>query len=79
MELDNNTPDTVAPYLVSTGLGRTTCAYFMPGDSTVVYASTHGGADNCPPEPDRASGQYVWPIYPDYDIYVSDKEGNTVT
>ena len=29
------------PKLVSTGKGRTTCGYFLPGDRQVVYASTH--------------------------------------
>ncbi len=27
----------VRPRMVSTGLGRTTCAYFMPGDSTFLF------------------------------------------
>ena len=30
--------------MVSTGLGRTTCAYFLPGDERVLFASTHDGA-----------------------------------
>ena len=65
------------PPLVSTGRGRTTCAYFMPGDTTILYASTHPGGDACPPEPGRENG-YVWPIYPDFDIFVADLEGNIV-
>ena len=28
---------------ISNGQGRTTCAYFLPGDTTVVFASTLGG------------------------------------
>ncbi len=67
------------PPLVSTGLGRTTCAYFMPGDSTILYASTHEGSETCPPEPkEREDGKYVWPIYPSFDIYEADLEGNIV-
>ena len=65
------------PPLVSTGKGRTTCAYFMPGDSTILYASTHLGDENCPPEPGRENG-YVWPIYPDFDIFVADLQGKVV-
>lgn len=65
------------PPLVSTGKGRTTCAYFMPGDTTILYASTHLGDENCPPEPGRENG-YVWPIYPDFDIFVADLEGRIV-
>jgi Tol biopolymer transport system component len=63
------------PALISTGLGRTTCSYFMPGDSTIIYASTHLGDSACPPEPSKDEG-YVWPIYPNFDIFVADLNGN---
>jgi len=66
-----------APQLVSTGKGRTTCSYFLPGDSTIVYASTHEGGDACPPEPSRAEG-YVWPVYETFDIYVANLKGEIV-
>jgi Tol biopolymer transport system component len=66
------------PQLVSTGKGRTTCSYFLPGDSLIVYSSTHLGGDACPPEPTREQGRYVWPIYPEYDIFVADLQGNIV-
>src|SRR5690606_35903472 len=36
------------PQLVSTGKGRTTCAYFMAGDERILYSSTHLGGDACP-------------------------------
>lgn len=66
-----------APKMVSTGMGRTTCSYFMPGDTTILYASTHEGSKDCPPEPDRREdGKYVWPIYSSFDIYVADLQGN---
>jgi TolB protein len=71
----NETWEEGMPPLVSTGLGRTTCSYFMPGDTTIVYASTHLGDSACPPEPPRGD-KYVWPIYPDFDIFVADLEGN---
>jgi TolB protein len=62
--------------LVSTGKGRTTCAYMMPGDKELLYASTHLGADTCPPVPDRKKlKKYVWPIYDSYDIFVADRKG----
>ena len=67
------------PKMLSTGLGRTTCAYFMPGDQTIVYASTHLGGESCPPEPERdPGGKYLWPIYQTYDIFVADLNGNMV-
>jgi Tol biopolymer transport system component len=61
--------------LVSTGLGRTTCAYFLPGDERLVYASTHLGGKDCPPPPDRSQG-YVWPLDPSYDLFVARADGS---
>ncbi|MBK7887507.1 MAG: PD40 domain-containing protein [Bacteroidetes bacterium] len=64
------------PQLISTGKGRTTCAYFLPGDSLILYASTHEGEEACPALPaKREDGKYVWAIYPDFDIYVADLTG----
>ena len=62
---------------VSTGKGRTTCAYIMPDGQHVIYASTHGAADTCPTPPDRRDvKKYVWPIYDSYEIYEADLSGN---
>ncbi len=67
------------PKLISTGYGRTTCSYFLPGDSLILYASTHLADSACPPVPEkRADGKYVWPIYPSFDIFVADTNGNIV-
>lgn len=64
------------PRMVSTGMGRTTCSYFLPGDTTILYASTHEGGRDCPPTPaKRDDGKYVWPIYETFDIYVADLNG----
>jgi len=77
MDANQNFRDGSIPQMVSTGKGRTTCSYFMPGDKSVIYASTHEGDVNCPPEPKRrADKKYVWPIYSDFDIYTADLEGN---
>ena len=68
------------PKMISTGHGRTTCSYFMPGNETIVYASTHAVHDSCPPAPERIiDGKYVWPIYREYDIYVANQDGEEVT
>ena len=64
--------------MVSTGKGRTTCAYFMPDGKHVVFASTHEGGEECPPEPE-SSERYLWAIYDTYDIYVADLDGNIVS
>ena len=67
------------PQMISNGLGRTTCAYFLPGDTTILYASTFTGDSACPAVPERGEGgAYVWPIYEDFDIYVSDLQGNLI-
>jgi Tol biopolymer transport system component len=60
--------------LVSTGKGRTTCGYFLPGDSTVLFASTHHLQEECPPLPDMSKG-YVWAVYPQYDIFIARIDG----
>jgi len=59
------------PRLVSTGLGRTTCAYFTGDDRAILYSSTHLAGVDCPPEPDFSQG-YVWPVYQGYDIFRRD-------
>lgn len=63
--------------LVSTGKGRTTCSYFLPGDQKIIYASTHAAADDCLPPPDRSKG-YVWKLYDEFDIYVANVDGSNV-
>ncbi len=75
----NDNMEDKLPPMVSTGLGRTTCSYFMPGDTTIIYASTHLGNENCPKEPEkREDGAYVWPIYSDFDIFVANIDGDIV-
>lgn len=72
-----NVADTTT-HLVSTGKGRTTCSFFLPGDTTVLYASTHLKIDSCPAEPKHVHGKYLWPIYPEYEIYIANLKGNIV-
>ncbi len=62
---------TGARRLVSTGLGRTTCSYFLPGDGAILFASTHADADGCLTPPDFSQG-YVWKVYPEFDLWVRD-------
>lgn len=76
-DLKNIKPKGEIADLLSTGKGRTTCSYFMPGNKSIVYASTHEANENCPAEPQRREdGKYVWPIYESFDIYTADLEGN---
>lgn len=66
--------------MVSSGKGRTTCAYFLPDGKHIIYASTFQGADTCPPIPDRSKygNKYIWPLYDSYDIYMADLNGKIV-
>ena len=72
------TPNESIQYkMESNGLGRTTCSYFLPGDSLILYASTQATVDTCPAEPDKKKiGKYVWPLYNAYEIYVADLHGH---
>ena len=60
--------------LVSTGKGRTTCAYYLPDNKKVIFASTHEESDDCPQKPDFSKG-YVWALYDSYDIYSANEDG----
>lgn len=62
---------------VSSGKGRTTCSYFLPGDQRILYASTHAAADDCLPPPDRSLG-YVWKLYDEFDIYTANADGTDI-
>ncbi|QQS40656.1 MAG: PD40 domain-containing protein [Acidobacteriota bacterium] len=63
--------------MVSTGKGRTTCSFFMKKSKRIIYASTHLGDPECPPNPDFSQG-YVWAIYPDYDLFTAKPDGSDV-
>lgn len=66
--------------LISTGKGRTTCAFFTKDGKHIIYASTHLAGDDCPPVPDRKKygNKYIWPLYNSYDIFMADLNGNIV-
>ena len=62
--------------LVSTGKGRTTCAYFLKGDKEIIYASTHETSPECPTPPDNSRG-YYWGLF-EYDIYKANADGSNL-
>ena len=66
--------DTEDKHRVSNGQGKTTCGYFFPRGDHVLYSSTHLAGPACPPRPDYSRG-YVWPVYPDYDIFTARLDG----
>jgi TolB protein len=63
--------------MVSNGEGKTTCSYFLPGDTAIIYASTFGADKNCPPPPDFSKG-YVWKLYNTFDIYLAEPDGSNL-
>jgi Tol biopolymer transport system component len=75
MNIEENFKDNKPP-MISTGFGRTTCAYFLPDNKHYVYGSTHLVDKECPEVPLRKNGNYVWPVYDSFDIFVADLEGN---
>ncbi len=64
--------------LISNGKGRTTCSYYMPDGKHILYASTYEGNEACPPPAKPHDGKYLWSVYPDFDIYISDLNGKIV-
>lgn len=64
--------------LLSTGKGRTTCAYYFPDNKTILYSSTHHRNTRCPPPLDFSKG-YVWAVSTDYDIFIAKDNGTTLS
>jgi Tol biopolymer transport system component len=60
--------------LVSTGKGKTTCAYFFPDGKHILYSSTHLASPECPPRPDYSRG-YVWGAYAAFQIFYATDAG----
>jgi TolB protein len=63
--------------MVSTGYGKTTCSYFLPGDKKIIYSSTHLADKNCPPPPDYSKG-YVWKLYDSFDVFSANADGSDI-
>ena len=81
--LDLLTGDT---HRVSTGVGKTTCAFFRPGTDEVLYASTHHDAFAKAKQEEelkfRASGKerrYSWDYDEAMDIFSANRDGSNLT
>jgi len=59
---------------VSTGTGKTTCGWFMPGGRRLFFGSSHASGDACPARPDPSKG-YVWGLDP-FDLYTVNRDGS---
>ncbi len=77
------------PKLISTGRGRTTCAYFSPNGERILFSSSHLDPDLAATEAkarrqqeeDRKSGQrrrYSWDFDPYMDIFDMPREGGAL-
>lgn len=77
------------PKLISTGRGRTTCAYFTVDGKQILYASSHldpnmdktEADERRQQEEDKASGvrrRYKWDFDPFTDLFVADRDGKIV-
>ena len=79
-KIPTNAGEKFEPKLVSTGKGRATCGAFTKDGKHIVYASTHLGADTCPPVPDRKKygNKYIWPLYESFDIFMADLNGHII-
>ncbi|MFC2150183.1 TolB family protein [Calditrichota bacterium] len=65
------------PQMLSTGNGKTTCSWFVPGKFQIVYCSTHDFSLAPPEPPDRNLG-YVWGL-DEYDVYIVNRDGSNLT
>ena len=63
--------------MLSNGEGRTTCSYYLPGDTAIIYSSTFLADKNCPPPPDQSKG-YVWKLYNTYDVFEAKPDGSGI-
>ncbi len=61
---------------VSTGKGRVTCGWWLPGDKKIIFASTHGAGPECPEGPPYTPGKYQWPVFQGFDLYVANADGS---
>jgi len=78
MDMEKAAKDTIKnPPMVSTGMGRTTCSYYMPNNKHILYASTHLGNKDCPADP-PPSKRYLWAVYSDFDIFVATEKGKII-
>ena len=60
---------------VSSGGGRTTCAYYLyPRGDRILFSSTLAEGEGCPKKPDRSQG-YVWALDP-FQIYSARPDGS---
>lgn len=61
---------------ISSGKGIAVSPFIAPDNNSVVYSSTHIVDYMCPTKPEF-SKDYIWLLYPDYDIFESSLSGGS--
>lgn len=68
-------PDGSEKKMISTGLGRCTCAYFTPDGKYIYFSSTHE-KDKGAQKPLDFSKGYVWMVNPSFGLYRAKPDGS---
>ncbi len=70
---------------VSTGVGKTTCAFFHPTRNRILFASTHLDAESAAKQKEEIEKQkagkserYNWNFDPNFDIFEADPDGKNL-
>lgn len=77
--------ETGIPYMVSTGKGACTCAYFRPDSQKMIFASSHSDPDLeqqagiTPHSQKTQTGNYKWDFTPYMNVYEANLEGSQLT
>lgn len=71
------------PFMVSTGKGACTCAYFRPDGQKIIFASSHedpnlGQEDFLPGQKTTQTGNYKWDLTPYMNIYEANPDGSSL-
>lgn len=64
-------------HLVSTGLGRCTCSYFLPNGKSIIFSSTHEKNKGEQKAADMSKG-YVWVVNPQFSLYRASADGSNL-
>lgn len=76
--------DSLTPFLVSTGKGACTCAFFHPGGQKVIFASSHSDPDleqqmtKIPHSQKTQTGNYKWDLTPYMNVYEANPDGSSL-
>ncbi len=69
------------PFMLSTGYGACTCAYFRPDNERIIFASSHEAppAPKLPTDTQTKDKNYKWDLTPYMNIYETELTGSNLT